>query len=246
MLIVNADDWGRTVEETNAALACYKEGTVTSVSAMVFMQDANRAATLALDHAMPVGLHLNFSQPFSASPTDERLKDYHVRIVRFLTRSKYACLAYRPDLREAFRYAFEAQLAEFLRLYGKAPTHFDGHQHMHLATNVLMQRLLPSGTKVRRSFSFQPGEKALLNRWYRSLVDRTLARRHQITDYFFSIAPRLAPEPLAPIINLARSATVELMTHPALPKEYHFLISDRFAELLGQVQVGSYEAVSNR
>ena len=43
---------------------------------------------------------------------------------------------------------------------------------MHLATNVLAQRILPAGFKVRRSFSFQAGEKSSVNRWYRAAVDR--------------------------------------------------------------------------
>ena len=48
MLIINADDFGRSVGETNAALECYIAGRITSVSAMVFMADSERAAELAL------------------------------------------------------------------------------------------------------------------------------------------------------------------------------------------------------
>src|SRR5437868_14435949 len=40
---LNADDWGRSGAETDAALRCYKGGRITSVSAMVFMQDSERA-----------------------------------------------------------------------------------------------------------------------------------------------------------------------------------------------------------
>jgi predicted glycoside hydrolase/deacetylase ChbG (UPF0249 family) len=49
MLIINADDWGRSVAETDAALRCYREGRITSVNAMVFMQDSERAARLTKD-----------------------------------------------------------------------------------------------------------------------------------------------------------------------------------------------------
>jgi predicted glycoside hydrolase/deacetylase ChbG (UPF0249 family) len=37
MLIINADDFGRSTVETDAILGCYKAGRITSVSAMVFM-----------------------------------------------------------------------------------------------------------------------------------------------------------------------------------------------------------------
>src|SRR5207237_1102009 len=63
VLIVNADDWGRSVAETDSALRCYQAGRITSVSAMVFMGDSMRAAKLAKDHQLDdVELHLNFSE----------------------------------------------------------------------------------------------------------------------------------------------------------------------------------------
>ena len=44
MLTVNADDWGRSRAETDAALQCHGKKRITSVSAMVFMEDSERAA----------------------------------------------------------------------------------------------------------------------------------------------------------------------------------------------------------
>jgi predicted glycoside hydrolase/deacetylase ChbG (UPF0249 family) len=47
VLIINADDWGRSPAETDAALDCFSNGRITSVTAMVFMADSKRAADLA-------------------------------------------------------------------------------------------------------------------------------------------------------------------------------------------------------
>jgi YdjC-like protein len=47
MLIINADDWGRSRAETDNALTCHDEGRITSASAMVYMEDSERAAELA-------------------------------------------------------------------------------------------------------------------------------------------------------------------------------------------------------
>ena len=47
MLIVNADYWGRSLVEADAALRCLKRERITSVSAMVSRQDSGRAAELA-------------------------------------------------------------------------------------------------------------------------------------------------------------------------------------------------------
>ncbi len=143
MLIVNADDWGRTRTETAAALCLYRQGRITSVSAMVFMEDSHRAADLAKDEGIDAGLHLNFSQGFTGRVPGWPLRKHHDRIARFLSISKYALIFYNPGLRREFLYDYQAQLEEFQRLYGRAPSHFDGHQHMHLCTNMLLNRVIP-------------------------------------------------------------------------------------------------------
>ena len=68
-LIVNADDWGRDAETTDRIFECVVPGAVSSVSAMVFMQDSERAAGIAREHGIEAGLHLNFTTPFSAPGT---------------------------------------------------------------------------------------------------------------------------------------------------------------------------------
>ena len=89
---------------------------------------------------------------------------------------------------------------------------------------MLLQHLMPAGARVRRSFSFRAGEKSLINRAYRSTVDRCLARRHRITDYFFCLTQHFAPDALKRIVEMARCASVELMTHPGRPAEYAYLM----------------------
>src|SRR5438034_11191976 len=106
MLIVNADDWGRTAAETDAALACFSQGRITSVSAMVFMADSERAARIALEHGIPVGLHLNFTEAPTAR-TDTRFLLEHRRLMKFLTRHRYSVLALNPFLRRSFCSVFQ-------------------------------------------------------------------------------------------------------------------------------------------
>jgi len=82
MLIVNADDFGRSTAETDAALRCYQEGRITSVSAMVFMEDSERAAELAKETQLDVGLHLNFAEALTGKNYPAELGEYHGRIIR--------------------------------------------------------------------------------------------------------------------------------------------------------------------
>jgi predicted glycoside hydrolase/deacetylase ChbG (UPF0249 family) len=243
MLIINADDWGRSAAETDAALRCYRQGRITTVSAMVFMQDSERAAELARGNDLDTGLHLNFSEEFSGDNCSERLKGCHSRIIRFLKRHKYAQLVYNPLLRKAFSYSYEAQAEEFVRLFGKSPSHIDGHHHMHLCTNVLLSKVIPAGMKMRRNFSFWPGEKSSLNRAYRALVDRWLARRYQLADYFFDLTQCIQEKKLDRVAALAKLSTVELMTHPVAPRESEYLMSDEFQTMLQHLEAGGYALV---
>jgi chitin disaccharide deacetylase len=235
MLIVNADDLGRSIEETDLAAACFAAGRITSTTAMVFMEDSARAAHMARATGIDVGLHLNLSQPFTAAGVPVSLRRSHDAIVRFLSASRYAVLFYQPLLRRAFRDVVRAQLDEFARLYGRQPSHLDGHQHQHLCANVLLDGLLPEGRRIRRSFSFRRGEKNAVNRAFRALVDRRLARRHVLTDYFFSLKHCLRHEQMARVFALADTATVELMTHPVNRVEYEYLMSDAYAASLRAV-----------
>ena len=243
MLVINADDWGASRVATDSAVACYQESRITSASAMVFMEDSERAADLAKSYQVDVGLHVNLTTRFTSENAPSRLSEKQNRVARFLNQSKYALLIYNPGLRREFQYVYRAQCDEFIRLYGTSPSHFDGHRHMHLCSNMLVNPVIPPGQRVRRSFTFWPGEKSIVNRAYRRLVDRRLACRYQLTDFFFSLLQCLKSERLARVTELARIANVELMTHPAIRDEYDFLVGREWEETLKNLQAVSYSAL---
>jgi predicted glycoside hydrolase/deacetylase ChbG (UPF0249 family) len=243
MLIINADDFGRSAAETDAALRCYQEGRVTSVSAMVFMEDSHRAAELAKENDLDVGLHINFAEPFTGRNYPTELDQHHGSTVRYLMGNKYAQLVYNPFLRKAFAYSYEAQSTEFVRLFGRPPSHVDGHHHMHLCANILLSKIVPAGMRMRRNFSFWPGEKSQLNRTYRALVDRQLAKRYRLPDYFFDLTQCIREKKLDRVMALAKASNVELMTHPIVRPEAEYLMSDVFQAMLRRLEVGGYALV---
>jgi chitin disaccharide deacetylase len=243
MLIINADDFGRSAAETDAAIECHRERRITSVSAMVFMEDSERAARLAKENELDVGLHINFTQPFTGATQPAKLGEYHRRTIRYLMGNKYAQLVYNPFLRREFAYSYEAQAAEFVRLWGRSPSHIDGHHHMHLCANMLLSKVVPPGTKMRRNFSFWPGEKSLLNRSYRALVDCWLARNYRLPDYFFDLTQCMREKKLDRVAALAKTNNVELMTHPIVRAEAESLMSDEILVMLQGLKVGGYALV---
>ena len=236
-LIVNADDWGRTIETTDRIFECVARGAVSSVSAMVFMADSERAAVIARERDVDAGLHLNLTTPFSAAAIPARLTEHQHRLCRYLTRHRLAPAVFHPGLVQSFEYVVAAQREEFFRLYGTAPKRIDGHHHMHLCSNVLLRQLLPSGTIVRRNFSFQKGEKSLANRFYRRTVDRLLAKRHSLTDFFFSLPPLNPPSRVKSIFSLASRFNVEVETHPVAPVEYRFLAGGEIFRWAGDLPI---------
>lgn len=192
---------------------------------------------MARDSKVYTGLHLNFTTEFTSPRCPPTLLDHQRRVSRFLLKRPGAQVLFHPGLVSSFEYLVRAQYDEFATLYGCYPERLDGHHHMHLCANVLFQRLLPRGTIVRRNFSFGPGEKSVWNLMYRRTVDIVLARRHRVTDYFFSIAPLEPSERLHHIFALATDSVVEVETHPADRAEYRFLMSGEVFQYFPSIAV---------
>ena len=209
------------------------------------MADSARAAAIARERGIDAGLHLNFTTPFSALGMPTALMDRQRELAERLLPHRLSQVLFYPSLMRSFQYVVSAQWEEFCRLYGAPPARLDGHHHMHLCANVLLGRLLPPGTVVRRNFSFQPGEKSFGNRFYRKVVDRMLARRHRLTDFFFSLPPLEPPGRLERIFSLARRFVVEVETHPLEAEEYRFLTEGEIFRWAGDVPIASRFAVSS-
>jgi predicted glycoside hydrolase/deacetylase ChbG (UPF0249 family) len=114
VLIVNADDLGRTPSVNDGIAHAHRDGIVTSASLMVRWPAAHAAATQV--RGLPdlsVGLHLDLGEWYS--------------------RNGHWSLVYRVVPFEPRAVAAEAcrQVAEFRRLLGREPTHLDSHQHVH-------------------------------------------------------------------------------------------------------------------
>jgi len=240
MLIVNADDWGRNRESTDRSLDCFRKGRITTVSAMVFMDDSERAAELARANGLDVGLHLNFTTPFDGTVRDGMLTKCHRRIAEFLKPQKLRRLVYHPALREDFRYAYRRQVEEYEQLYGVPPSRIDGHHHMHLCANMMIDRIIPAGTRIRRNHSFFSGEQSIFNRTYRKVFDAWLVRRYKCTDYFFRLPPSGMDRCMKRIADLAGASAVELAVHPETAGEYDFLMSREYLGFIAGIVKGGY------
>jgi len=133
LLVVNADDFGRS-ESVNAAVAqAHREGLLTSASLMVTGDAWKQAVEIARENpSLAVGLHLVVLGGRAASPPAQvpHLVDSEGRFPRraVLTGLRYCFSKHaRSELERELRAQFERFGQTGLPL-----SHVDGHHHMHL------------------------------------------------------------------------------------------------------------------
>jgi predicted glycoside hydrolase/deacetylase ChbG (UPF0249 family) len=245
LLIVNADDLGRTAAETDAILACWGAGGITSATHMVWMEDSARAAELARAAGLPTGLHLNLADGYTSADVPADVRERQAKLARALRvgESRLRPLLYNPRLRGTVNAVIADQLAAFRSLHGVEPTHLDGHHHTHLVPTALLSRSLPRGMKARRAFTFLPGERSAPSRAVRRARNTLIARRFRTTDWLFDLRelhPDLGGGGLDGKLELARSATVEVMAHPGAADERELLTGEEWRVAIGPLSRGSF------
>jgi len=245
LLIVNGDDLGRSVAASDAIIACWLAGGISSATHMVWMADSDRAATLAREASLPTGLHLNLVEPYSSPEVPEAVRARQAAVAAHYGAggSRVRLHVYDPRLRRPVRLVIADQLARFRELHGADPTHVDGHHHGHLIPTALMSPALPRGTRARKGFTFIGDERSRPSRAVRRARNALIARRFRTTDWLFDLCelhPRLGGTRLEDKLGLARSESVELMTHPVVRDEYELLVSEDWRSAVAGLRQGSF------
>jgi chitin disaccharide deacetylase len=243
LLIVNADDWGYDEETTEAISICHRAGGLTSTTAMTFMRGSKAAAERSAEHPdLGIGLHLNLVEEYSDPDTPAEVRARQRDLIEHSRLLRLRRWVYDPWVRHAVNRVIADQLQCFIDLYGRLPTHLDGHHHCHLEANVLLSPAVPPGTKIRNALSPLGRPNPLL--WaLRRGRERLILRHFTTTEYFFSVAtawPDLTGAPPLHQLGLARGAAVEIMVHPAFPHELGPLQSDAWLSALSELPTGDY------
>jgi uncharacterized Ntn-hydrolase superfamily protein len=101
--------------------------------------------------------------------------------------------------------------------------------------------MIPKGTRVRRTLTFDLGEKNPANLLYRHLLDICVSKRFISTDCFFSIDPVQNLERLRIILNRAIKENIEIEVHPENSDQIKFLLSDQYQHLMNSVSIGNFK-----
>jgi hypothetical protein len=247
LLIVNADDFGLKRAATDAILECFEAGAITSTTALVWMSDSERAAEMGTRAALPVGLHLNLIEPFTGPDVPEGVAATQLRVVERMRKGGPRALLYDPRWSRDFETCISDQLSRFRELYGRPPTHVDGHRHMHLALNALFAQALAPVPRCRRAVNRLPHESPAYKQFGRTVLSRLVRLRFLTTDWCYALSPlhpALGGEGIREKLLLSRKGSVELIVHPADPGELEALRAPEWLESLGGHRLGSFEALS--
>jgi len=245
-LIVNADDFGRNTEATDRTIEVFRAGRITSATAMVHMEDSERAAALALEAGMPVGLHVNLTDPFTATGIPASVRARQRKACRHFSpgRLRLRSWSFDPRIRRDVESAVADQLQRFEELYGGPPSHFDGHKHVHCCPNVVLAAPLRPIGRARNGLRAWPGARGAMGAL--RAVRRALTYRRLLTTRYFLDIDKLFrdPDSLAARIGACRETSVEVMAHPGFPHELRALRSPLWGQALEGSPLGSYGDLS--
>jgi chitin disaccharide deacetylase len=234
VLIVNADDMGASPSTTDPVIECFDEGVISSATAMVWMSDSARAAELAGDRGLPLGLHLNLTLPFADEQAPDDVRQRQLSLTQAFNGGDSASQRSARPADGVIEAAVQDQLDRFRTQFGE-PTHIDGHHHVHLNPRVLehLPRSLPIRPPLAGAANPGFGQRWLLRRF--STPATCIPFEH--------VHPAIGGSQRA-TLGRAVDTTIEVMAHPADPRQRNALLSRTWREMLAGFQICSYRELA--
>jgi predicted glycoside hydrolase/deacetylase ChbG (UPF0249 family) len=239
VLIVNADDFGAAPSATDAILSAWDAGAITSASMMVWMPDSERAAVMASEREVPLGLHLNLTLRFAGSSVPDEVRERQAAVLQSFDPDGWRDDRRPPVSEQLLRAAIDDQLAHYRALCGQ-PSHINGHHHVHVHRAVL--DLLPPEIPVRPIMRVPGRVSAPLDGRERRIARRF--RGPRMAFGFEHLHPGLGGQGFSALEPARGGTAVEVMTHPQRRQELDALLSDQWRELLAGMPCGSYRELT--
>src|SRR5262245_16972378 len=203
LLIVNADDFGRTPGVNAGIVEAHRRGIVTSATLMVNQPAAAEAADLARQNPrLGVGLHVALTG--GGAPTLPKAQ------VRSLVDPRGALWPTPEGLEAAHQHEVllevRAQVKRFRELVGRLPTHLDSHHHSHR---------LPAVLEALVTLAWETGlpVRSVSSDMRLRFLREGMATPDRFIDSFYGEDATL--ETLLQALAELQPGTTELMCHPA-------------------------------
>lgn len=206
-LVVNADDAGLHEATDRAILRCFREGVVRSASVVANGPTTERFVERALALGLDLGLHLNLTEGRALGGPLPRLTDAAGRFGG--TAGKRAVLRELVEGSADVGAELRAQWDRLVAL-GVAPTHVDGHNHVHV-TGAVAPFLRGLGRTVYVRSPVEPDGRG--PRWF----PFDCARLPGVRTTASFVGHALAPAPSLEAVRACLAGCVgpvEWMAHP--------------------------------
>ena len=206
LVIVNADDLGRTSGINAGIFEAHRDGVVSSATLMVASPAAEEAAAALPDHPrLGIGLHVTLTGSVPTLPPG-RVPSLLDPEGRFPRRPEGLTGADPAEVLAEVR----SQLERFRELTGALPTHLDSHHHSHRQP-VVLEALVEVAREHRlpvRNASPAVG---------RRLREAGLETTDAFVEHFFGEEASL--ETVLEIFRGIGEGSTEVMCHPAYPDD---------------------------
>lgn len=222
IVVVTADDFGRSDSICHAVELAFREGLITDASLMVNAESRDLAVEIARRNpGLGIGVHIAFQDvsPISNSKFVASLRDlsHGVLFLRLLLAS--------PSQIRQVRTEMEAQV-QWLVNQGIQPSHINGHNHVHIhprirrtVSNLAVKYQIPfKRTPHERTFE-RVGASRRVQQIALSIFCKissfVIDKRVNIPDQFFgfAISGQMQREHLAKYLARATNGVTEIICH---------------------------------
>lgn len=187
-LVVNGDDLGYTMGNTNGIFQAYREGILRSTTALTNSEYFERAMEMAKEYpGLGIGVHLTLTL---GKPLTENKTLTDPETGEFYKGSK-TIWKMNPDYDE-IHHEWKAQIERYIEIAGHLPTHLDSHHHVHQAN--------PEALAVAESLAEEYG-----------LQMRGYGRYRFVRGFYGEYATK---ETLIRLLEEYKDEDIELMVHP--------------------------------
>ena len=147
ILIVNADDYGRTPNVSRGIRDAHLHGLVTSTTAMMNMPNVDADLQAAREHCpgLGLGVHLTLTAGAPVLPAAQ-VNTLVAPDGRFLSLSQLLSRIDEIDLTQ-IRAEWHAQIERFHAFAGRPPDHLDSHHHTSYLTPAIFETMLELATE---------------------------------------------------------------------------------------------------
>ncbi len=230
-LILNADDYGRTLSVSAGIRKAHLDGIVTSTTAMMNMAGVEADLRLALAECprLGLGVHLTLTAERPVLPPEQlpsltRLAADGQSFPKLADLTRNARSVNAAEVKAEWR----AQIEKFTRLTGRAPTHLDSHHHSSYFTPEMFGAMIELAREYRCGIRLPVAGGVSLEAVVDGLPDLSFLRPMLLAstdvrrpDYFEVrfYDQQATAAALDQILANLREGVTEIMCHPGLADE---------------------------